>query len=241
MAVLIRTFDWTSTPLGPLERRPQSLRSVVALLLRSAIPIVLLWGTDGVMIYNDAYSVFAGRRHPRLLGSKVREGWPEVAAFNDNVMTVGLAGGTLAYKDQELTLYRTGKAEQVWMNLDYSPVLDDSNRPAGVIAIVIETTQRVLADRRIALEQKRQRQMLDQMPGFGGLGRTKAYLSICQSGLHHPLGTRRLHRPQRTGSVSRSRRTGLLRVARHSLCERRARRYARHGIATPWQRRKPIH
>lgn len=169
MAVLIRTFDWTSTPLGPLERRPQSLRSVVALLLRSAIPIVLLWGTDGVMIYNDAYSVFAGRRHPRLLGSKVREGWPEVAAFNDNVMTVGLAGGTLAYKDQELTLYRTGRAEQVWMNLDYSPVLDDSNRPAGVIAIVIETTQRVLADRRIALEQKRQRQMLDQMPGFAAV------------------------------------------------------------------------
>ena len=58
------------------------------------------------MIYNDAYSVFAGGRHPILFGSKVREGWPEVANFNDNVMKVGLAGGTLAYKDQELTLYR---------------------------------------------------------------------------------------------------------------------------------------
>ena len=44
------------------------------------------------MIYNDAYSVFAGGRHPQLLGSKVREGWPEVANFNDNVMKVGLAG-----------------------------------------------------------------------------------------------------------------------------------------------------
>ena len=47
------------------------------------------------MIYNDAYSVFAGGRHPILFGSKVREGWPEVADFNDNVMKVGLAGGTL--------------------------------------------------------------------------------------------------------------------------------------------------
>ncbi|MDR3468573.1 MAG: PAS domain S-box protein [Xanthobacteraceae bacterium] len=116
-------------------------------MLRSPVPIVLLWGADGVMIYNDAYSEFAGGRHPRLLGSKVREGWPEVADFNDNVMRVGLGGGTLAYKNQELTLYRHGRPEQVWMNLDYSPVLDEAGHPAGVIAIVVETTQRVMAER----------------------------------------------------------------------------------------------
>ncbi len=29
------------------------------------------------------------------------------------------------------------------MNLDYSPVLDESGKPAGVIAIVVETTQNV--------------------------------------------------------------------------------------------------
>jgi PAS domain S-box-containing protein len=166
MAALIRSFDWSSTPLGPIDRWPQSLKTITGFLLRSPLPIVLLWGPEGVMIYNDAYSGFAGGRHPRLLGSKVREGWPEVADFNDNVMRVGLAGGTLAYKDQELTLHRNGKAEQVWMNLDYSPVRDDSGRPAGVIAIVVETTERVLADRRAAAEQERQRQMLRQMPGF---------------------------------------------------------------------------
>ena len=121
------------------------------------------------MIYNDAYSVFAGGRHPQLLGSKVREGWPEVANFNDNVMKVGLAGGTLAYKDQELTLYRNGKPEQVWMNLDYSPVFDERGKPGGVIAIVIETTDRVLADRRVAAEQERQGQLLKQMPGFAAV------------------------------------------------------------------------
>ena len=68
------------------------------------------------MIYNDAYSVFAEGRHPLLFGSKVREGWPEVADFNDNVMNVGLGGGTLSYRDQELTLHRKGFPEQVWMN-----------------------------------------------------------------------------------------------------------------------------
>jgi PAS domain S-box-containing protein len=165
-ARLIRSYDWGATPLGPMARWPQSLKTVTAFLVRSQAPIVLLWGEDGVMIYNDAYSLFAGGRHPHLLGSKVREGWPEVAAFNDNVMKVGLAGGTLAYKDQELTLHRSGKPEQVWMNLDYSPVVDESGRPGGVIAIVIETTNRVLADRRSVAEQERQRQLFSQMPGF---------------------------------------------------------------------------
>ena len=160
---LIAARDWSLTPLGPIEAWPQSLRTATAILLRSPVPIVMLWGSDGVMLYNDAYSVFAGGRHPDLLGSKVREGWPEVADFNDHVMKVGLAGGTLAYKDQELTLYRHGAPEQVWMNLDYSPVLDETGTPAGVLAIVVETTERVLADRRrsIMLELEEQLRRLD--------------------------------------------------------------------------------
>ncbi len=168
-AALIRSFDWAATSLGPIERWPQSLKTATGLVLQSPVPIVMLWGEDGYMIYNDAYSVFAAARHPRLLGSRVREGWPEVAGFNDNVMKVGLAGGTLAFRDQELTLYRTGVAEQVWMNLDYSPVLGEDGEPAGVIAIVVETTERVLADRRTAADLERQRQLLDQMPGFAAV------------------------------------------------------------------------
>ena len=167
---LMRSFDWSRTPLGPAAAWPQSLKTATALLLRSPVPMVLLWGDDGIMIYNDAYSAFAGARHPQLLGSKVREGWDEIADFNDNVMTVGLSGGTLAYKDQELRLHRLGRPEQVFMNLDYSPVLDESGRPAGVLAIVIETTERVAAERRqaeaeaaVRAERDRAQGVLDNM------------------------------------------------------------------------------
>ena len=166
LAALIRTFDWASTPLGPIGQWPQSLKTATGLLINSPVPIVMLWGPDGVMIYNDAYSVFAGGRHPKLLGTKVRQGWPEVADFNDHVMKVGLAGGTLSYRDQELTLHRSGRPEQVWMNLDYSPVPDESGRPAGVVAIVVETTERVLAERSAAAATARQRRQFEQAPGF---------------------------------------------------------------------------
>ncbi len=163
---LIAARDWTSTSLGAISLWPQSLKTALGLLLLSPVPIVMLWGDDGIMLYNDAYSVFAGGRHPELLGSKVREGWPEVADFNDNVMKVGLAGGTLAYKDQELTLFRHGRPEQVQMNLDYSPVLDERGEPAGVIAVVVETTERVKAERQMASERERLFQAFEQVPGF---------------------------------------------------------------------------
>src|SRR5665213_42786 len=166
MASLIRSFDWAATPLGPIAAWPQSLKTATGLIVQSPVPMVMLWGADGVMIYNDGYSAFAGRRHPELLGANVLDGWPEVAEFNDHILKVVLAGGTLGYKDQEMMLDRTGTPEQVWMNLDYFPVIGEDGEPAGVIAIVVETTERVLADRRIAAEQARQRQLFSQMPGF---------------------------------------------------------------------------
>lgn len=153
MGQLIRRFDWADTELGPIARWPAALRTATNIVLQSPLPLVMLWGPNGIMIYNDAYSGFAGQRHPRLLGSKVLEGWAEVADFNARVLEVGLAGGTLSFKDQELTLYRNGIPEQVFMDLNYGPVLGDDNKPAGVLAIVVETTDRVTAERR-AIEQK---------------------------------------------------------------------------------------
>jgi hypothetical protein len=108
------------------------------MLLASPVPLVILWGREGHMVYNDAYSVFDGGRHPVLLGSPVEEGWPEVAAFNRHVVDACLAGETLFYRDKELVLFRNGAAEDVWMDLYYSPVVEDDGSPAGVISIVIE-------------------------------------------------------------------------------------------------------
>ena len=151
---LIRTFDWAATGLGPIDLWPQSLKTATDILLQTPVPIVMLWGPDGVMIYNDAYSIFAGKRHPQLLGSKVLEGWPEVADFNANVMKVGLAGGTLAYRKTQLVLFRNGAPEEVFLDLDYSPVLDEHGVPAGVLAIVFDITERVRADERLQIAQR---------------------------------------------------------------------------------------
>ncbi len=173
MANLIRSFNWSATELGPIATWPTSLTVSVNIVLQSPVPLVMLWGKDGIMIYNDAYSDFAGARHPSLLGSKVEEGWPEVADFNRNVLQECLAGKTLSYKDMALTLYRNGNAEEVWMDLNYSPLIDKAGKPAGVLAIVVETTGRKLAENKrtkaeaeLQKEQQHLRDLFKHAPSF---------------------------------------------------------------------------
>lgn len=166
MGSLIGAFDWGRTSLGDIATWPDSMTSALALMLHSRIPMVMLWGHEGVMLYNDSYSVFAQKRHPMSLGQPVRETWPEVAAFNDNVLTRCLAGEILSYKDQEFMLVHTGKPEQVWINLDYSPVLDAAGTPVAVLAILVNTTDKVRAERRISRERERLHRMFAQAPGF---------------------------------------------------------------------------
>ena len=148
MAGRIRAFDWSQTELGNIDTWPASLCSTVRLMLASPLPMVMLWGREGYMIYNDAYSTFAGGRHPYLLGSPVELGWPEVAEFNRHVVDTCLAGGTLSYRNKLLELLRDGVPEDVWLDLYYSPVADDEGRPAGVMAMVVETTEYVISERR---------------------------------------------------------------------------------------------
>ncbi|NIJ09481.1 PAS domain S-box-containing protein [Sphingomonas vulcanisoli] len=162
-ARLIEAFDWSATPLGAIGGWSNTLRNTIDLILGSPLPIVTLWGERGIMVYNEAYSHFAGARHPALLGSSVREGWGEIADFNDNVMRVGLAGGTLTYKDQELVLDRGGAPAQVWMDLDYSPILDESRTPVGVMALVVETSGKVLAQRALHDSEERYRAITDSV------------------------------------------------------------------------------
>ncbi|WP_409285812.1 ATP-binding protein [Pseudomonas protegens] len=159
MAERIRAFDWSVTSLGSLRNWSHSLRSTVQLMLGSPVPMVMLWGPLGYMIYNDAYAVFAGGRHPYLLGCAVELGWPEVAEFNRGVMSTCLSGGTLSYRNKELVLLRNGEPENVWLDLYYSPVAGDNQAPAGVIAIVVETTAHVISEQRRQAAEDNLRQM----------------------------------------------------------------------------------
>ncbi len=147
MAARIRSFDWRATALGPVADWPECLKYSMSIMLASPIPTSLLWGDEGLMIYNDAYIEVAGNRHPGLLGRSVLEQWPEVADFNRAVLDTCMAGGNLRHTDLPLVLHRNGQPEQVWLSLSFSPIRDEQGQPRGVLAMVAETTARVRTQR----------------------------------------------------------------------------------------------
>ena len=152
MAPLIAAQDWSASAVGPLAQWSPHLQMVTGIVLQSPIPMALLWGVEGTLIYNQHYIDIAGRYHPSILGRPVEEAWPEAAAFNRHVLDTCLAGRTLTFSRQELTLYRSGVAEQVFFDLNYSPVPDAEGKPIGVLATVVEVTKAVTTENRLIAE-----------------------------------------------------------------------------------------
>jgi signal transduction histidine kinase len=151
MAGLIRTTDWSKTPLGPIDGWPQSLRTAVSICLGSRHPIVLWWGPERWMFYNDAYRPMLGeRKHPQFLGRAGRECWAEIwdviGPMMDQVIDTGEATWS---EDLFLLMLRYGYPEETYFTFSYSPIRDESGRPSGIFNACTESTARVLDRRRL--------------------------------------------------------------------------------------------
>ncbi|MBN2973035.1 PAS domain S-box protein [Roseomonas aeriglobus] len=159
---LIRAKDWSATPLGPMESWPPQLVSIVQTVLSSPVPMTVLWGADGILLYNDGYAEVCGPRHPDALGGRLLDIWPEARDFNARVIAEGLAGRPLSFSAQEFELWRNGHPEQVWMDLEYMPLHGADGQPAGMLAMVFDITPRVRAERQLARSEELYR-FLDEL------------------------------------------------------------------------------
>lgn len=137
------------------------------MMLRSPVGMVILWGDQGLMIYNDAYAVLTQGVNKMAL--PVADAWPEIAEWNSNLLRRVRSGEVVTFHDQELVLHRHGRHDTIYFDLAYSPVLDDTGAIGGMMVVVNETTKDVLREQIRTREEGRQRAMLDQMPGFAAV------------------------------------------------------------------------
>ncbi|MFL5262824.1 MAG: ATP-binding protein, partial [Anaeromyxobacteraceae bacterium] len=150
MGALVREADWSRTPLGPADGWPQSLKTSLSICLDSGFPVLLWWGPDLLMLYNDAYRTIIGDKHPRSLGQPGRECWPEIwDTIGPMLQKVLAAGETSYFEDLMLPLHRRGFAEECYFTFTYSPIRDESGGVGGVFCAVTETTQRVYGERQL--------------------------------------------------------------------------------------------
>ena len=143
----MRAHDWSTSPLGSPETWPQSLSSVVGLLLHSKFPMFVAWGKQLGFLYNDAYREILGAKHPRSLGARFYDIWSEIWPDISPLIDAAMAGQATYRQDLPLVMNRKGYDEQTWFTFSYSPVRDESGQVAGMFCAVSETTSRIMAER----------------------------------------------------------------------------------------------
>lgn len=163
---LMRFQDWSSSPLGPLESWPQSLRSMVGMLLNSKFPMFLAWGPQLSLLYNDAYIEILGDKHPSALGSRLEHTWGEVWGDVRPSVEQAMSGHAVYAENLPLTVNRRGYDEPAWFTFSYSPVRNESGEVGGMFCAVVETTERVLVERHRADEIMRLQRLFQQAPGI---------------------------------------------------------------------------
>jgi signal transduction histidine kinase/GAF domain-containing protein len=172
MGALIQAYAWGDTPLGSMERWPQSLWSALSICLSTRLPVCIYWGPQYVMLYNDAWRTIPGGRHPWALGKTAPEVWAEIWSSAgvrfDHVFTKGVEASA---EDRPMVMTRFGRAEECYFNYTLTPIRDEIGKTAGIFAIATETTYRVVAERRLSLL----RELASRAAGL------QTVESICQS------------------------------------------------------------
>ena len=156
---LMRAHDWSESPLGPPDTWPQSLRTVVGLLLQSQFPMFVAWGPDLGFLYNDPYAEILGAKHPRALGRRFYDIWSEIWPDISPLIDAAMAGHATYHEDLPLLMNRKGYDEQTWFTFSYSPVRDESGTVAGIFCACSETTQKVLVERAMRESEARLREL----------------------------------------------------------------------------------
>jgi PAS domain S-box-containing protein len=150
MGALMRTHDWSRSPLGHPASWPDTLKAAIATCLSSLFPMVVWWGPDLIMLYNDAWQPILGdTKHPAGLGRPGAESWPETWAIVSGQFESALKGYASWSENLMLASDRHGFLEECYFTYSHSPLKDAEGRVVGVQTAVIETTDRVLNERRM--------------------------------------------------------------------------------------------
>lgn len=151
MRALMRSLDWSQTPLGAVDTWPQSLRTTISILLSSRYPMFTFWGPHRVQVYNDAYRPVLGTlKHPNALGQPGAEIWAEVwDVLGPLVEQAEQEGQGTWSENMPLFMQRSGYCEETYFTFSYSPIYDESGGVGGVFCACNETTGQVLGERRL--------------------------------------------------------------------------------------------
>ncbi|MEH6458814.1 ATP-binding protein [Chitinimonas sp. JJ19] len=165
MRELVQQMDWSRTPLGAMAHWPQSLQTLAELCLASRFPSVIFWGEERVQLYNDAYRVILGAKHPAALGQRAADCWSEIwHLIRDMMASVFDSGEAVWVEASPFSVERNGYLEEAYFTFSYTPARAEGGVVGGIFETVAEVTEQVISHRRLAALRELGEQLA--APGF---------------------------------------------------------------------------
>lgn len=151
MGKRIREYDWSQTPLGPIQQWPQSLKTSVNLMLNSQQAMWIGWEPEITFLYNDAYIQILGlAKHPQSLGRPCSEVWSEIWDVCGPLADKVFARGEATFVDDvRLFMNRGSYLEEKYFSFSYSPIYDEAGNIGGLFCPNTDTTAKILNARRL--------------------------------------------------------------------------------------------
>jgi PAS domain S-box-containing protein len=145
----IAEFDWHKTPLGPINDWPPTLQLALRICLGSSFPLAIYWGPEFTLLYNDACSGLAGKRHPWVLGRPASEAWFDLWDIISPDYYQAFSGLAARRDEQLLPISRYGYTEECYFDYTLSPIRSEDGEVAGLFSTMVETTGRIIGERRL--------------------------------------------------------------------------------------------
>jgi signal transduction histidine kinase len=122
------------------------------MMLSSRFAMWMGWGPELTFLYNDAYArMTLGKKHPWALGKAARGVWAEIwRDLEPRIKTVFETGTATWDEALPLILERSGYSEETYHTFSYSPLPDPDGGVAGMLCVVVEETDRVIGERKLA-------------------------------------------------------------------------------------------
>jgi signal transduction histidine kinase len=147
MADAVRAFDWSATPLGPIEQWSETLLCSVNMILASRFPSVIFWGPEMTVIYNDDYTPFLADKHPGVLGQSASVCWKEAWHIIGPQFDAAMARGETTFREDALVpVMRNGHLQDVYWTYSYSPIFA-RGEIQGILIVCRDVTAKLLAER----------------------------------------------------------------------------------------------
>lgn len=156
MAKRMQAHDWDSTPLGSPDGWPETLKTLVRIMLASGQPMFTTWGPDRILLYNDPYIQMLSERHPSALGSPFNEVWAEVMPDLEPLFQQVYEGYPVFMDDLTLFLNREGFPRESHFAFSYTPIRPMVGEEIlGLFCACTETTNSVMARKKVDMERER--------------------------------------------------------------------------------------